>query len=482
MGVAVMRHKAVGVLVVLLLAAGLLATAVGLGIGPWPGDDVADGPATTTPSAVPPPSGPGLDLPTPPPAPAVLAAAEGGPPIALRALRQHLAPALALPGIDGLGLAVSQLGRSATILRVGPTAVTPASTLKLLTTTAALSALGPGRRFATTVVRGRTPSSIVLVGGGDPLLTDATARPSPGAAAVPTASLEELATATARRLRAGHVRRVSLAYDASLFTGPAVNPHWPATYIPEYVVSPISALWIDEGHTTPGLAERSADPALAAALAFRDRLGEAGIKVLAEPTARAPVRASSRVMASVSSAPLGELVEHILETSDNEGAEVLLRQVAIATGRPGSSAAGSAAVSSVLTALGLRTTDAAIYDGSGLSRDNVVPVGLLLDVMTTAAAPDSSDLRAVITGLPVAGFNGSLGYRFDEPEAADGRGLVRAKTGTLTGVHALAGMAVTGRGQVLFFVAVADEVPVPLTLEARDDLDELTAALTTCGC
>jgi D-alanyl-D-alanine carboxypeptidase/D-alanyl-D-alanine-endopeptidase (penicillin-binding protein 4) len=87
----------------------------------------------------------------------------------------------------------------------------------------------------------------------------------------------------------------------------------------------------------------------------------------------------------------------------------------------------------------------------------------------------------VVTGLPVAGFSGSLGYRFKD-KAAAGLGLVRAKTGTLTGVHGLAGIALTRSRQAMFFVAVADEVALPQTLEARADLDRAAAALTTCGC
>jgi D-alanyl-D-alanine carboxypeptidase/D-alanyl-D-alanine-endopeptidase (penicillin-binding protein 4) len=49
-------------------------------------------------------------------------------------------------------------------------------------------------------------------------------------------------------------------------------------------------------------------------------------------------------------------------------------------------------------------------------------------------------------------------------------------------VHGLAGIAMTRSGQVMFFVAVADRVAVPETLEARADLDRIAAALTTCGC
>jgi D-alanyl-D-alanine carboxypeptidase/D-alanyl-D-alanine-endopeptidase (penicillin-binding protein 4) len=81
----------------------------------------------------------------------------------------------------------------------------------------------------------------------------------------------------------------------------------------------------------------------------------------------------------------------------------------------------------------------------------------------------------------VAGFSGSLDYRFAD-RADAGLGRVRAKTGTLTGVHALVGEAVGTDGSVMTFVAVADRVKVPDTQFARDRLDQITAALAGCAC
>ena len=90
-------------------------------------------------------------------------------------------------------------------------------------------------------------------------------------------------------------------------------------------------------------------------------------------------------------------------------------------------------------------------------------------------------MRPVLTGMPVAGFSGSLTFRFDSGDPA-GLGDVRAKTGTLTGVHGLAGTVTTTDGVVLGFVAIADKVKVPNTLEARARIDELAASLAACEC
>ena len=87
----------------------------------------------------------------------------------------------------------------------------------------------------------------------------------------------------------------------------------------------------------------------------------------------------------------------------------------------------------------------------------------------------------MIDALPVAGFTGSLSDRFDEtfPEA---RGLVRAKTGTLTGVSSLAGVAVDQQGHQLVFVLMADRIGKPDETVAEDALDAAAGALGACLC
>jgi D-alanyl-D-alanine carboxypeptidase/D-alanyl-D-alanine-endopeptidase (penicillin-binding protein 4) len=464
------------------LGIGLLALAVALaaalGVGLVVSGGGGDGGGRPTPG--PPSAGsaaPELHVQSPPAAAPVLSGVSGSPAVSVGGLRRHLRDALTAPGLGRhLAFSVAQLDRPSVHWWYGRPSATPASTLKLLTTTAALATLGPEHRFTTTVLPGPL-GTIVLVGGGDPLLTARTpADPSYPA----PATLAALASDTAAALLSRGIDHVRLGYDSSRFTGPAVNPHWPKTYVPENVVSPISPLWVDEGRRDPGLAARSANPALAATEAFRRQLTQLGVRV-SGPLTRVSPRHAAQPLASVESAPLVQIVQHILELSDNEGAEVLLRQVAVAQGRPGSFIAGVRAVRDVLTRLGLDLSGARFYDGSGLSRQDVLPTALLLHVLELDASATHPQLRGVVTGLPVAGFSGSLGDRFDRA-AAPGRGLVHAKTGTLSGVSGLAGFAVTRDGQALVFVALADRVPLPKTLDARADLDTIAAALATCGC
>jgi serine-type D-Ala-D-Ala carboxypeptidase/endopeptidase (penicillin-binding protein 4) len=358
-------------------------------------------------------------------------------------------------------------------LSVGADPAKPASTTKLLTAMAALQALGPDHLFETTVVRGGA-GRIVLVGGGDPFLER---RPVSGWPQ--RADVASLARRTAKTLDERGRRKVRVAYDDSLFTGPAENPNWRKDYVPDGVVSPITALWVDEGRDSSGFG-RVADPSAEAATEFARALGRAGIRVVGRPAVER-AESGAPVLARATGAPLAQVVERVLAVSDNEAAEVLARHVGLAVSGKGSSAAGTDAVLSTLRRLGVRTAGAEVYDGSGLSRKNRIDPDTLVDVLRLAASEDHPDLRSTVTGLPVAGFTGSLAFRFSDTPGP-GRGRVRAKTGTLTGVSALAGVATDLDGVPMVFALVADKVKLLDTLDAREALDDLAAALGACHC
>jgi D-alanyl-D-alanine carboxypeptidase/D-alanyl-D-alanine-endopeptidase (penicillin-binding protein 4) len=367
----------------------------------------------------------------------------------------------------------------------GTALATPASTTKVVTSATALFLLGADHRFETRTVleRGGGTPRLVLVGGGDPFLlsspqskwgTNTAATYAPEKADVVT-----LARQTATALRKDGVKRVRLGYDDSLFAGPAVNPHWRSDYIPDDVVPPITSLWVDEGRDPYGYGF-SADPSLSAAQVFQAALVKAGVKVDGTPTATV-AGGSATDVASVSSPPLAQIVQRLLEVSDNEAAEVLLRQAGLAHGGDGSSASGRVAVKRVLSANHVDLHGSVLYDGSGLSRENLMSPHLLIDVFRWASSDDQPDLRTVVAGLPVAGFTGSLTNRFGHG-TTDGPGRVRAKTGTLTGVTSLAGIAVDLDGGVLVFALLADHVDPARSGLAETDLDDAASALGACHC
>ncbi|MEE1942572.1 D-alanyl-D-alanine carboxypeptidase/D-alanyl-D-alanine-endopeptidase [Streptomyces sp. TRM 70361] len=355
-------------------------------------------------------------------------------------------------------------------------AVTPASTIKIATAAAALSAAGPEHRIATRVVWDAAERRIVLVGGGDPTLTGA--------------QLRKLAEATARELaergaeRSGQDarggREIALAYDTSLYTGPVRHPIGVNDNI-----APVVPLMVDEGRlddSTAGPAPRSADPAGDAARAFAGRLRELGVLGgdAARPVAAGRAPANAEELAAHRSATLAELAERMLTHSDNDIAEALARLTAVERGEPASFAGAGRAVRAQLAELGLRPAGSRFADGSGLDRDDRISAGLLARLLALAAEPGRPGLRPALTGLPVAGFNGTLGGRYDGAGTRGGAGLVRAKTGTLTGVNTLAGTVVDADGRLLAFAFLASGTTD--RQGAHTALDRLAAALTACGC
>lgn len=438
------------------------------------------------PAAVAPPAG--LDLPAVAAPAAVAAPSPTGGSVDEDAVRRAIAGYLDDPDLGRHVLAaVAPLTDRRSSFTSGTGTATPASTTKLVTSTAALLALGPDHVFTTSVVATGTGRSrrLVLVGGGDPFLERGpTYPPAPDGTTTPwpypqRADLTTLAEATVETLVEQGVRRVRVGYDDGLFTGPGENPTWEDDYVPGGEVSPTTALWVDEGRPLSRFG-RVADPAAEAGAAFVSALRDAGLRVTTAPV-RTPAPAGAQDVASVDSAPLAEIVQRLLDVSDNEAAEVLLRHVGLATADAGSIKAGTRGVRRLLGAAGVRFGSSVFNDGSGLSRANRAEPRTLLDVLRLAASAEHPELRAVVSGLPVAGFTGSLETRMDEGPPA-GLGRVRAKTGTLSEVTSLAGLATGLDGTVMVFVLMADRVRLPKSIDARTTLDSAAAALGACRC
>lgn len=340
-------------------------------------------------------------------------------------------------------LVVLDVDTGETVVRINGKPQASASTMKLLTSVVALDVLGPDLRFETSVVKGKS-GQIVLVGGGDPLLATKESDAAGGA------SLEALADSTADALKSQGSRTVELVYDDSLFTGPAWHSEWPDSF--RWSVAPITALKADQARLsrpTPGNAiiDRAPDPSARAARSFGSLLKSRGIKVNKVAPGKAPGGAEK--IATVESAPVATIVETLMLTSDNDATEALARQIALAEGKPGSFTGSRKAVAAGLDRLGLMTKGMDIRDTSGISAENrVSPLSLARAVRLGIT---DAKQRPALAGMPVAGVSGTLRERFDPDKAAPGRGLVRAKTGTIPLVNALAGYAVNSDGNAFTF-------------------------------
>ena len=349
------------------------------------------------------------------------------------ALQQRLARALRVPHVS-----LSQTGALAVELSTGRAIFArnagapfaPASTEKLPVTFAALNVLGPSFRFQTDVLGEGSQQgavwrgSLVLQGHGDPTL-----------------SRSDLRT-LARQLRGLGLRRITgpVLGDESWFDSRRTAPGWKASfYLNES--PPLSALAVDRAHYHGAV---STQPALGAALAFRDALRAAGIAVAGQvTTGRADAEAFP--LASVSSATLTSIVRSMDLASDNFTAELLLKELGAVAADRGTTAAGAVVVTKQLAAADVPLAGVRIVDGSGLSLlDRLTPnalVGILEAAWTTPQLKDR-----FVAALPVAGVSGTLQ---DRMRRAPARGNVVAKTGTTSEASALSGFV---RGRYVFAV------------------------------
>ncbi|MGY1747204.1 D-alanyl-D-alanine carboxypeptidase/D-alanyl-D-alanine endopeptidase [Blastococcus sp. SYSU D00695] len=386
-------------------------------------------------------------------------------------LEARLAPLLGDPALGPApGAQVVDVATGDVLLdRAGTRPAVPASTAKLLTAVAALTTLDPDDTLATTVVAGAAPGEVVLVGGGDPTLsTTAPSLTYPGAATV-----ADLAAQVQAEL--GDTPLTAVVVDNGLFTGPLTAPGWGPGDAPSSYAAPVTATAVDGARLSAGTPQRSGAPGTDAGRALATALGAPGAAVRLGEAAD-----GARVLGTVHSAPVARLVEQMLAQSDNLLAEALGRHVALARGLPATFDGVAEAVPAAVEEAGFDLQGVALADGSGLSASDRVPAALLTRLVTAAADGSSPELSAIVSGLAVAGYDGTLADRGDD-DPATAPGAVRGKTGTLLGVHALAGTVVTADGRLLAFAFLADGVTGG-EQPAEDALDAAAEALAACGC
>lgn len=327
----------------------------------------------------------------------------------------------------------------------GPTA----SVMKLLTSAAALEALGPDHRIPTRVVAGTESGEIVLVGGGDVTLT----RLPVGTASFyrTSAHLETLAGAALAALDGERVDRLVL--DDSLFTGAPWLPTWdPEGRSPEGYMPFITALQVDGDRDDATIDDtpRSEDPVGRAGAAFAALIGRGrDIRI-----SRGTAGPDAAVLAEVFSPPLSELIRFGLETSDNALMESLARLSAIAIGEPATFGGVSKAIPELLSRYGVAVDELTIDDGSGLSDGNAVPARFVAELLVRARRRERH-LGVIDDMLPATGPSGTFPRRRFLGDDAVVGDAVRAKTGYIDIVCSLGGMVRAADGTELAFAVYA---------------------------
>ncbi len=441
----------------------------------------------------------GLTIAAPPapvkPFPQLTPAAPNAPEAGRQGLANALAQVATSPDLGNFAGSVSDPDTRTTLWSADPDKpMIPASTLKVMTTAAALLVLPADHRLTTRVVAGSAPGEVVLVGAGDPTLT----AQADGKGYYPDGP--KLSDLVAQIRAAGHPVD-SVVVDNSVYSGPA----WPAGWDPVDIAggswAPIEPVMIDGGRLDPLVeySPRSATPALDAGRRLALELGADPAKVR---LGKAPADAAE--LAHVDSAKLRDRLRDMMIHSDDVLAEAIGREIAAVTGGEQSFAGAAAATLTALRAAGFDTTGVTQIDNSGLSTDDRVPARLLDRILAEAAASDPaaggaaggtaeppvvnagdsssapSPLAPLLDYLPVAGGSGSLAERFtDGGPQRSGAGWIRAKTGTLSVSSALAGYVLDRDGRVVTFALMSNDRPPEAS---RPALDAVATALRNCGC
>jgi D-alanyl-D-alanine carboxypeptidase/D-alanyl-D-alanine-endopeptidase (penicillin-binding protein 4) len=381
---------------------------------------------------------------------------------------QGLKSRLVRGGGQSSGLMVIDSGTGQVVCRRASKIQRPlASNMKLFTTSAALSLLGPEYRIPTKVLssgkldsHGVLHGSLYLQGGGDPAL---------GTPAFYNRFLAGLGTnllALTPQVRAAGINSVTgrLYADDTIFDrlrGVADSGFATSSYI-----GPLSGLSFDSGYSSAAATSFAADPAKVAAATLAASLRSSGVSLPAKVALEA-APADSETVAVVRSPNLDRIVNTTDVDSDNFFAETLIKLLGAKFGGSGTTAAGAAVVSRFARG---HSSGVHAVDGSGLTHSNraspLQVVNLLQAMRNTPVGED------FIQDLALAGKEGTVDERM-HGTAASGR--CRTKTGTLTGVSNLSGYCFNTDGRQMVFSILMGSVR-DLTL-AHTEQDLIAGAI-----
>jgi serine-type D-Ala-D-Ala carboxypeptidase/endopeptidase (penicillin-binding protein 4) len=264
--------------------------------------------------------------------------------------------------------------------------------------------------------------------------------------------------------------------------------------------STVLTLWgnmpLDDAGANEALAIE--DPAEFAAALFRQLLEKRGIVIYGSQrtrhtelatlstfsvTALAPSRGGSDVgprplkniqpvvLASNESKPLLDDLQVVNKVSQNLHAEILLRLLGRERGAAGTIEGGLEVLRGFLNQAGISSDQYVFYDGSGLSRQNLVTPHAIVQLLRYAATQPWG--AAYKSTLPLSGVDGSLSDRLNAPRL---QRRIFGKTGSLGGVKALSGYATTDSGETVVFSILSNNSNLPAK-RVTDTIDQLVQAI-----
>jgi D-alanyl-D-alanine carboxypeptidase/D-alanyl-D-alanine-endopeptidase (penicillin-binding protein 4) len=340
-------------------------------------------------------------------------------------------------------LTVDWLGQSLSNVR-GSKLFIPASAMKVLTAATALKMLGPTFTYKTEVLATKTGqpgvvTDLFLVGGGDPVIVRNEYVATEKYKTINGTSLETLAdqiVATGIRTITGSIVGIDSRYDDKRFVDV-----WPSEF--HFTESgPLGALMVNDG-VVVGEPNKPDDPAVAAATELRVLLNARGVTVNGLERHDQAVPNSATAVTYITSSPLPLILREMLVNSDNNTAELVLKELGFNKKNSGTTAAGLEVVAQFFADEKIASTPS-LFDGSGLSSSNRASCQTFMMLLNSQA----SKLAPL---LAIAGTTGTLATTFED-SPMDGRLL--GKTGTLSGVKSLVGYLPVEGGQPVVFAFI----------------------------
>jgi D-alanyl-D-alanine carboxypeptidase/D-alanyl-D-alanine-endopeptidase (penicillin-binding protein 4) len=338
----------------------------------------------------------------------------------------------------------------------------PASNQKILTSTVALAQLGPDYRFATTfVTHGRITNGVldgdlIVIGRGDPTVSD---RVKGNAMAFMQSVADSLVARGIHRIN-GSVRAGGNAFPDSIY-----GYGWEWDDLRGESAAPVDELEFNEGMTQHTVHIDGRDTLVAIATdsptnlylsALTSGLTKRGV-VLAQSQPAGGfdnLNAPLDTIYTFYSPPLRDILKPFLKPSQNQIGEALIKTLGLEKTGVGMTDSGAVVIKRQLAAWGIDSMSTVIYDGSGMSRHDLVTPEAIVKILVGIQRDPS--FPAFYDALPIAGVDGTVRTRMVGTAAQNN---IHAKTGTLEFVRSLSGYVTTASGEKLVFSMLSNHYP-----------------------
>ena len=347
-----------------------------------------------------------------------------------------------------ISVAVRDLATGRLLYGHGPSSpTTPASSMKLATATALLGLRGPNYPITTSVVARARPGEVVLVGA-------AIRRWPPVEVDLPRIRPSHVLADEVKRALGG-VKPTRVIIDTTLFSGPATSTGWQDRDADSTYVHPIYALTTDGGRIDPTKREIRALPQQR--LGGRTDLRQAARLAAHVGRQRPGAEGRDRVHGYDARCGVGVGAVGPTRTHPRHDADRQRQRPGRVHGAAGCDRRSPAGELRRCGRRGHRRTGQARPTDRGhahrrrqrcLASEQADARAAHRDAQLRRPA-QSHAVHPIFSHLPIAGWSGTLAGRFTAPTSISVTGVLRAKTGTLDGVSALAGTVVDASGRSL---------------------------------